>query len=172
MTGQLPQDALAGLVARTLIIEQIQDYCRAADRRDEAAFRAVFHSDARCVLGTFEGGVDDYVARGFRFLSGCTVTQHYVSNHFVEVQGLRARSVSYLLAFHRIRAGAPGDGPWSGHTPGIEEILWTGGRYTDDFECRNGAWRIARRELVMDWEQWQPSDARSFLLRDAPAPGG
>ncbi|MGQ4600694.1 nuclear transport factor 2 family protein [Nocardia sp. R6R-6] len=171
MTTFAGQDELDRLVARVAIQEQLQNYCRAADRQDEAAFRAVFHPDARCVLGQFEGSVDDFVARGFRFLRGCVLTEHFVVNQTVEVRGHEARAVSYLLAFHRIAAETPGDGPWSGHTHGSEEVLWTGGRYLDDFELRDGSWRIVRRELGVDWEQWQPSDVRSFVNRDAPGRG-
>lgn len=168
MTGEDDRATLRRLVAAEQVRACIQAYCRAADARDEVAFRACFHPDARCGLGEFEGDLDAFVARGFHFLGGCEETQHLVSNHEVELLADdRARATSYLLAYHRIAAGTPGSGAWSGHREGVEEVLWTGGRYEDELELREGAWRIARRRLVMGWEQWGPADRRSFLARDA-----
>ena len=77
-------------------------------------------------------------------------TQHALSNILIEVAGDRARAETYCHAFHEF------DGDGGGGGCGGREMV-VGGRYLDYLERREGAWRIAHRTYVMDWNRNTPS---------------
>jgi SnoaL-like protein len=60
-----------------------------------------------------------------------------MTNNRVEIQGDLAHSESYVLFAQRRRDGT--------------KVDLGGGRYIDRLERRAGEWRIAARELVIDW---------------------
>jgi hypothetical protein len=76
---------------------------------------------------------------------------HFLGNIMVEVNGNRARGEAYTLALHHLRA--------SGSKP--ERDFVAALRYVDDFELREGEWRIATRVCVYEW-------TRMDLLGDNP----
>jgi hypothetical protein len=59
----------------------------------------------------------------------------------IDIDGNHARVESYALAHHR-RDTTP-------HKVGIDFVA--GVRYVDDFEQRDGEWRISTRVVVVDW---------------------
>src|SRR3546814_4070826 len=60
----------------------------------------------------------------------------------IEVDGDRASSETYVVAYHLMAA-----------EDGTQSEMVVGGRYADQFERRKGEWRIARRLLIHDWHQ-------------------
>eukprot|EP01035_Chromulina_nebulosa_P003915 gene3915-biopygen3222 len=75
-------------------------------------------------------------------------TQHALSNCLIEVNGDTARAETYCQAFHEL----------DGEGDGLEMVV--GGRYLDDLERRDGAWRILHRTYVMDWNRNTVSTCR------------
>jgi hypothetical protein len=71
---------------------------------------------------------------------------HFTLNPLIEVDGDHAVVESYMIAALVVVPKGT-DGP---------EILQTaGGRYLDRFERRDGAWRIAHRHFIVDWQTIQ-----------------
>ena len=56
------------------------------------------------------------------------------------MRGQEASGECYFQAWHGVHdeAGTPRD-------------LFISGRYIDEYACRNGEWRIAKRKLITDW---------------------
>ncbi len=138
------------------IRDVIARYCRGIDRRQFDLVRSCYHSDATDDHGDFRGGVDGFIEHLRVTLAHWESTTHFLGNVLVEVDGDRARAESYALAFHRIAARA--DKP--------ERDLVGAIRYVDDFERRDGVWRIADRVCVLDWSRTDPVPASGW---SAPA---
>jgi hypothetical protein len=150
-----PVDPVASLdrqVARLVAVQEIRDviarYCRGIDRRQMELVRSCYHPDATDDHGDYRGGIDGFVDYLGVTLAHWQSTTHFLGNVLVEVgpTGTTARAESYALAFHRI--AARGDKP--------ERDLVGGIRYVDDFERREGVWRIAARVCVLDWSRTDP----------------
>jgi hypothetical protein len=117
-------------------------YCRGIDRMDSELVRSCYHPDATDSHGSFEGGVDEYLVWVWRLLKRYSMTMHYIANQLVEPFGEgRARCESYGMALHRTAGG------------GARDNLTTGFRFVDDFERRDGEWRVARRVATTEWSR-------------------
>ncbi|MDE8653300.1 nuclear transport factor 2 family protein [Novosphingobium album (ex Liu et al. 2023)] len=115
-------------------------FCRANDRRDEELMRGCFHPGA--VIELHEPmDVDAFIALGRVILSKYTVTWHNTGNQLVEVDGDAAWAEHYTISSHRIAADDSG--------PERDFVAY--GRYIDRMERREGAWRIARRKMLVDF---------------------
>ncbi len=133
------------LAARRDIMDAVSNYMRGQDRLDPAAQRKAFHDDAHVDCGLFAGGPDDYVAFAQGFLADCKSSQHLIGQVQISVQGDTADGEVYFIAWHRIVED------------GAEKDLLMGGRYVDRYECRDGAWKIARRRELIDWARTDPA---------------
>jgi len=136
----------AELAARAAIDDALRSYCRGIDRLHAPAIEAAFHSDA--MLEGYGGGeptpIGVFVPNVLASLrTKFAATQHRLSNVTIEIEGATAMVESYVLAYHVIDNTDTGD---QGRT-----IITFNGRYIDRFEARDGAWKIARRTLRMDW---------------------
>ena len=139
------------------IREVVYRYARGIDRRDLDAVRACYHADATDDHGTYSGGVDGFIDFVRDELERWPVTTHFIGNVLIELHGRRARVESYAHVTHR---GHPRD-------DGSVRDLTSGVRYVDDFEERDGEWRIARRGCVNDWNNLSVIPA-SASLPDSP----
>jgi hypothetical protein len=134
-------------------------YCRACDRMDFELLRSCFHPDATTDYGFFGGTVDEFVAGAQAGLPGYLATTHNTGNQLVEVDGDSAWAEHYTVATHRV--AADGIGPFRDFVTAV--------RYIDRLERRAGEWRIARRELVLDWHRSDP--VSEFEQRPDVQPG-
>jgi len=75
------------------------------------------------------------------------MTQHQVHNQTLSVAGDEATGETYCTASHVLHPEAGAEG----HTAHI----WTL-RYQDTLRREDGAWRLARRALVVDWSEFRP----------------
>lgn len=154
-------ERLARVVDQQEIADVIYRYCRGIDRCDFELVRSCYHPDAIDDHGDFRGGVDDFIAFVQQGLPRFERTMHFIGNVLVEVQGDSARAESYVVAHHRMRA--------SSTKP--ERDFDVGLRYVDDFERRDGEWRIAARVCVFDWSRIDPVEPRNWLPVDRAATG-
>lgn len=132
--------ALQALLDKQEILEVIARYSRTLDWLDDEGQAACYWPDAHIDYGFFTGSAADFVPvvmkierssqRRWHFLGGTQIRLHADD---------RASAESYGLATG-IRAV---EGVWSGNL--------YGGRYLDEFEKRDGEWRISARRYVMDW---------------------
>lgn len=126
----------------------LHQYCRAIDRRDSKLIETIFWPDSKVEYGIYKGTGGEFSGLIHSWMdNGFKLTDHLLGNITINVQGDRAHSEAYLLAFHHLER--------EDHT--IFDWI-VGGRYQDRFERRNGEWRIAYRRLVYDWyRDWEDS---------------
>ncbi len=140
------------VVAEAAIKDVQMRYCRACDRMDFDLLRSCFHPDATTNYGFFGGSVEDFITSARAALPGFIVTTHNTGNQNVEVNGTTAWAEHYTVATHRLAADE--------HGP-LRDFV-TSVRYVDRMESRGGDWRIAHRQLILDWTRTDP-------LGDLPA---
>jgi hypothetical protein len=134
--------ALEELAARAAIHDVILRYARGIDRRDFDLVAACFAAHATVDYGDFfRGEVGGLIAAMAEGLAGFPTTMHLMGNHLVELDGDRATSETYAVAYHR-RTSAPQ--PFD---------LTTGVRYLDELAREDGRWRITRRVVKYEWRR-------------------
>lgn len=145
------------LADRLAIRRLADDYARCADRIDNEGLAALFTPDG--VLRVCERGNPEPVrmrtgraeiAQAIEGLSRYEVTMHYVANHYVEIDGDTATGETYCRACH-IQ-------PVEGGPAGARENHVMNIRYLDRYVRLDEGWRIAERELQVEWTETIPID--------------
>lgn len=150
MTNDISPDRdrarLAALLDKHEIYEVLARYARAADRCDEALLRSVFHPGAaESHSGIHAGSAESFCDLALDLLRGMGRTAHYIFFPTVELDGDIAHSEAYAIGFHRVEhEGTPYDSIF-------------GARILDRFERRDGAWKVAERRVVYDWNRDTPT---------------
>jgi len=160
---------IQALLDRQAIQDVLVRYCRGADRADLDLIASAYHPDAtEDHGGVFSGPASTYVAQMAKILPRAGLMNHMTTNVLIELDGDLARVESYILTFARMKKD------------GEKFDTLTLARAVDRFEKRDGAWKIAARRLVWEWnhemafaETWGRGliapDA-SVLVRGAKAP--
>lgn len=144
-------DRLEQLIAKSEIEDCMKHYARGVDRRDWALVRACFHDDAIDHHGEFLGNADEFVEWVRDRHAGVPFAMHYLLNCLIELTSNRTAVVeTYFWAIHR-RETRGEDGEMRGTD---FEVF---GRYVDQFEKREGSWRIAERKVAYDSTRQAPS---------------
>ena len=146
------------------IRDVIYRYCRGIDRCDYDLVRSCYHPDAIDDHGDFRGGVEDFIAFVQQGLPRFERTMHFIGNALIEPVGDLARVESYIVAHHHLAESRTK--PERDYTVGL--------RYVDDFERRDGEWRIAARVCVFEWSRidpvapngWTPAEQSTLGVRD------
>ncbi len=148
--GKIPSPA--EIADRLAIQEVIHAHSRGVDRCDQACIESAYWPEAEVEYGAFEGRAHDFAAMVVQALrGGYELTQHSVGNVMIELSGERAKSETYVAAYH-LQNGA-------------QEEMFFSGRYLDLHEKRGDAWKIIHRTVVMDWSrQWPVVDERQNPL--------
>ena len=136
-----------GLVtARLELRDLIDGYARAADRRDRAAFEALFAPDATVTVHrpggephTYRGPADigEIVPHLDRYVS----TFHLVANHWCDVTAEPATGEAYCQAHHVLAGGDD--------QVAVDVVLTI--RYQDTYVRSAGSWRFATRDVHILW---------------------
>lgn len=139
------EQTITELKAREDIRNVMAHYCHAIDRCDAAGVKSCFFEDAIDDHGFFKGSAFEFtdlavVRLQELFLS----TKHHMTTHYVQLDGNVANCETYILALSR----ASKDGK-------ITDVTFSA-RYLDRFECRDGEWKIAHRQLVSDGRRTDP----------------
>jgi hypothetical protein len=135
-------DKLAELVAREEIRDLIYRYCHAMDRRDWDALNDVFWPDSRLEYGLYNDRGDGFapVIKQLFSETGMHVTQHFIGNCILRVEGNTACGETYVQTLHRVPNGQGG----------YYDLLMAS-RYLDEFEYRGTEWRFSVRKVAFDW---------------------
>lgn len=132
--------ALRELLDKQAIGEVIQRYSRTLDWLDDEGQASCYWPDARIDYGFFNGAAAEFVPVVMAIERSSQRRWHMLA-------GLQVKLTSQTTASAECYGLATGvreaDGVWTGNL--------YGGRYLDQFEKREGEWRIARRQYVMDW---------------------
>jgi len=157
------------LADRMEIQDVIFQWCRAVDRLDYEAIRAVFHPDAVDDHGGYKGGVDGLIewVRQRHQTIPCSV--HKLGQILIEFGGHDvAVAESYVETLQHYPSEAKASlaqlTGGQGVAEGVAVDLMGRSRYVDRFERRAGRWRIARRTLVFDWRALVEVPRRAPLL--------
>ncbi len=141
--------------SRLAIQELSARYMRGLDRLDKDLLQSVFHEDASTDYGFYKGPAAQFVDFAYGAL------QEHASNHHLIGQILigfedenTAYGEVYFQAYRRLII------------ENEDTELFVSGRYSDRYERRNGAWKIAHRAEVNDWTRADPPTDRYF--RDSP----
>jgi len=127
---------------RLAIVDVSHRYCWALDARQWHLLDDVFAADATAELASpLLQGRDAIVARVRGTVEVLDATQHTVTNHLLEIDGVQATSMCYLHAQH-VLASAEG-GP----------LFVVAGRYHDRLELTAAGWRIVHRRLDIVWTE-------------------
>ncbi|WP_042883123.1 nuclear transport factor 2 family protein [Cupriavidus necator] len=119
-------------------------YAQAVDRRDFPKLADLFTPDARLCGPGFRMNGAQAIVDGMASLGQYSATQHHVHQQLVEVDGETAAGETYCIASHLYEQD------------NVPRKLDWGIRYQDRFVQWRGQWRIAARELVVDWTQDLP----------------
>jgi hypothetical protein len=139
--------AIADWLSKTQISEALAVHSRGVDRADAHLLASAYHPDASVDYGFFVGPASKLAEILAQAQKTQPVTLHRTCNMWIKVNGERARSESYVFAYaeHTVDSVA------------VQRFI--GGRYLDQHERRDGAWRLRHRLYVMDFNINRPSTA-------------
>jgi hypothetical protein len=135
---------------RAEILDCVTRYARGMDRLDRELARSAYHEGAIDDHVGFVGGVDEFLDWAFSYHGGQVRHQHYVTNHFVELDGDEAHAETYYMFVGTERDPS-------------SALTVFGGRYIDRFERRDGKWGIVVRLCLVEWA----TDPHSLLPAEA-----
>jgi len=130
------------LLDKQAISEVLQRYSRTLDWLDDAGQASCFWPDAPIDYGFFTGSAADFIPVVMAIERASQRRWHFLSTPSIALRGPERASAECYGFATGIREGE--DGTWSG---GLY-----GGRYLDEFEKREGEWKIAARRYIMDWK--------------------
>jgi 3-phenylpropionate/cinnamic acid dioxygenase small subunit len=128
------------LLDREEIRDLVVRYAHAVDRRAWDEVAACFSADATADYGYFRGRVGEVLEKIRAGLDGFDATMHFVANHLADVRGDDATAETYALCVHR---GARG---------GVAREVTVALRYLDRLVRTPAGWRIARRDVAVDFD--------------------
>jgi ketosteroid isomerase-like protein len=131
----------AELLDREEIRDLVTRYAHAVDRRAWQEVARCFAPDATADYGYFAGALPDVLAHIRAGIEGFTTTMHFVANHLAEVHGDAATAETYALCIHRAARGDT-----------VREVT-VALRYLDRLARTAGGWRIAHRDVAVDFDE-------------------
>lgn len=135
---------LTELAARSAIERVLSDYAWGVDRRDWDRVRSCYHADAHDDHGVYRGSIDGFVRYFSKVAASWDLTAHYVFPADIVFSGDgAAAAVESKVVAHHVRG---------------EDDLVMGARYADRFERRDGDWRIAHRQVLVEWVRLTRND--------------
>lgn len=157
MTDTTRAARLEEIIDKDEIRDVLMRYSRGVDRHDRETLRSCYHVDSYDDHGHWKGNGQDFADFIIDSLTERThTTSHSVANILIEIDPENrhlARSEAYSFAYLRRTDES-----------GKEWLDVFAGRYVDQFERRNGAWRIANRVVVHDWSASTPLVGDNFPL--------
>jgi len=129
--------AVAELIAKQRLYENLVSYCRGQDRKDLELMKSTFWPEATDNHGMFVGSAHEFCQWAYEHQKTTGHrSHHYVTNVLSELDGDLARresAVTYVMV-------RPDGGP--------TDIM--GGRYRDLCQRRAGEWKVLRRVVIFD----------------------
>ncbi|MBO00628.1 MAG: hypothetical protein CL438_08220 [Acidimicrobiaceae bacterium] len=124
------------------IVDLTIAYTWIIDHGPRENLREIFTENAVFIIDTRHlNGIDEIRGKIERTLGGLSSSQHIVSNHQVSIDGDTATSRCYLHAQHTLTGTEGGDN------------YVMAGRYIDKLVRVDSEWRIAERQLMLDWTE-------------------
>ena len=148
MASNIPEEVQA-LLDKQAITEVVMRYARGYDRLDLATLEGVYWEDAEEDFGMRKQGgrVKEFLEFREQMDEQFISQQHHISNILIDLHGDLAKGESSYI-YHALF-----------HSPNGDMELLMGGRYIDQFEKRNGEWRILKRVRLADWNKTSLSES-------------
>ena len=125
---------LDDFIAQGRIRNVLALHSRGVDRADANLLGAAYHDDATVDYGFFVGPAATLVAILAGAQKSALPTLHRTCNAEIRIEGARAVSESYVIAY--------------AEEPALQRMVF--GRYLDRHEYRGGEWRLTHRNYVLD----------------------
>ncbi len=145
------------IAAKLAIEEVVHRYCRGMDRMDKALTLSCWHpggTDDHAPL--YSGTAEGFVEWLWPVHGQMSLTRHIVTNIIIDLKDDRAAVESYWTVLLQVE-----------HREKWYDVTG-GGRYLDQFECRDGIWAIRHRQSVMDWNRVEPVELTMADFSDPP----
>ena len=136
------EPALQELIDKQAISDVIQRYCRTLDWLDDDAQAGCYWPDAAIDYGFFKGRAEDFLPVVMETERNLARRWHMLSQPLVRFHSPTSASSECYGIFGGGRAQE--DGSIAG------DLI--GGRYLDEWEKRDGEWRISARTYILDWK--------------------
>ncbi|WGK62451.1 nuclear transport factor 2 family protein [Halopseudomonas sp. SMJS2] len=137
---------LQAVLDRQAIQDQMTRYCQAIDRCDLQMLKSVFHSDGEVDFGIFQGNAWEFCEYNLPFIKeNLVMGWHRYATVIIDLDGYRAKAESSMLGN---AAAQLLDGSLINCPDGM--------RYLDQWEKRQGVWRLFSRNLILDWNAAWP----------------
>jgi hypothetical protein len=145
--ADVSQAALAELLDKQAIAENLYRYCRGLDRLDWELVRSCYHDDAIDEHGGFRGGPDEFV-ENYReaWARDIECTMHSISNLLINIRGDVAASEAHVRGWYRL----------VGQDDAPTRDMIVQARYVDQLERRDGKWKILYRRAIFEHSRLEP----------------
>ncbi|CAN5423886.1 hypothetical protein BH09ACT10_BH09ACT10_10150 [soil metagenome] len=127
------------LLDREAIRDCLFRYCRGIDRCDPDVLRSAYWPGAIDDHGMWKGPIEDFIPFVIPVLLQRGQTSHRITNAIIRIDGATAVVESYFDAYERVL-----------RKDGTANDITATGRYLDNFEKRDGEWRIGARKVILD----------------------
>lgn len=142
---------LKEMLARNAIWNCLLRYARGIDRLDIELVRSAFWPDAHDSHGLFNGPPEEFIQWLLPGQPNREVSQHYLMNHNLSFDDQnRARSETYFISVAKMSKS--------------DKLLMLGGRYDDEWQRRDGIWRVSARLVLIDWRAYSNASDMSEHL--------
>ncbi len=128
------------LLERDAVRQVVIRYVRGADRLDEELERGAYWPDGYDNHGLYRGNAQEFVTWALGLGGQLAGLQHLLGQSFIEIEGDAAKCETYFLVCESSSRDTPTD-----------DLRTLGGRYIDILEKRDGIWKIAHRDVLVDW---------------------
>lgn len=147
-------DTLQDLVIRAALIDNYNRYAQGLDSKDWSMVRGCFSDEIYIDYGPLSAPTgdpavprraDDWMTYLQYVIHQFDITQHTITNHRVSIAGDEVSCRAYLNADHvkfddpAVRVVAP------------DNVVTVVGEYNNHYRQEDGAWKICRSELVVNW---------------------
>ncbi len=136
------EQVLQELIDKQAIGDVIQRYCRTLDWLDAEGQASCYWPDAHIEYGFFTGTAKDFLPVVMATESGLARRWHMLSVPLIKFHARTSASSECYGIFGGGRM--QDDGTIAGDM--------IGGRYLDEWEKRDGEWRISARTYIVDWK--------------------
>jgi hypothetical protein len=150
----------AQMADRLAIQDVLFNHSRGLDRLDAVLIQASYWPDAEVDYGSYRGSAHSFAELVVAALAAqYELTQHTLGNTVFAFGAADACTESHVTARHLLLGG--------------EQEMVFSGRYLDRLEKRDGYWKLAHRQVVMDWSRRHAvADERDHEAFAALAKGG
>jgi ketosteroid isomerase-like protein len=157
-TGTEQDALLQRLLDESEIRQVLSRYARGIDRFDMDAVRACYHEDATDAHGHYNGDIDGFIEYSLAWKDNIESMTHFFGQSLIELDGDSAWVESYCICLIRMKPAEEG----------AKKMDRLGNiRYVDQFEKRDGEWKIARRKVVHSPGRLDPVDIDPQLAEKA-----